>query len=284
VRQIITNLIGNAIKFTTAGEVAVVVDVTPIDAGHARIDCRVRDTGIGIRESEISRIFQEFTQADGSTTRRFGGTGLGLSISRSLARRMGGEIHVESREGHGSTFTLSAPFEIVTPAAAPPSLPPIRILFADDHPGTCSAFVHEVQALGLSADCVGSAGAALDSLREAAAAGSPYTTAFIDLQLPDMDALTLAHEIHAEEAIAGVKIVLIAPVSQRPDPGLLRTVGIAGHLIKPFKQARLREAIRALAAPRAPSPGGCGACRFAPAPNWNWSAGWRPRPRKAARC
>jgi len=248
VRQIITNLIGNAIKFTTAGEVAVVVDVTPIDAGHARIDCRVRDTGIGIRESEISRIFQEFTQADGSTTRRFGGTGLGLSISRSLARRMGGEIHVESREGHGSTFTLSAPFEIVTPAAAPPSLPPIRILFADDHPGTGECFLHEVGPLGIRAQAVGSAGEALDALRKAAAEGEPFDATFLDLQLPDMDALTLAHDIHAEDSIARVKIVLVAPVSQRPDPALLRTVGIEGHLIKPFKQARLREALRALAA------------------------------------
>jgi PAS domain S-box-containing protein len=248
VRQVITNLVGNAIKFTTVGEVEVRVEVQGMEDGKARIACHVRDTGIGIRASEMSRIFQEFTQADGSTTRRFGGTGLGLSISRGLARLMGGEILVESREGVGSTFTMTGTFEVAVAAKNPPPSPPLRILFADDHPGTCSAFVHEVQALGLSADCVGSAGAALDSLREAAAAGNPYTTAFIDLQLPDMDALTLAHEIHAEEAIAGVKIVLITPVSQRPDPGLLRTVGIAGHLIKPFKQARLREAIRALAA------------------------------------
>jgi CheY-like chemotaxis protein len=212
VRQIITNLIGNAIKFTTAGEVAVVVDVTPIDAGHARIDCRVRDTGIGIRESEISRIFQEFTQADGSTTRRFGGTGLGLSISRSLARRMGGEIHVESREGHGSTFTLSAPFEIVTPAAAPPSLPPIRILFADDHPGTGECFLHEVGPLGIRAQAVGSAGEALDALRKAAAEGEPFDATFLDLQLPDMDALTLAHEIHLSQGLERARLVLAAPL------------------------------------------------------------------------
>jgi PAS domain S-box-containing protein len=248
VRQVITNLVGNAIKFTSVGEVAVRLEVLAIEGGRARIACHVRDTGIGIRASEMSRIFQEFTQADGSTTRRFGGTGLGLSISRGLARHMGGEITVKSEEGVGSVFTMTGTFEVATPAQLPPPSVPLRVLIADDHPGTCEVFGHELQALGLQPVSVGSAMAALDTLRDAAAAGIPFDAAFIDLQLPDMDALTLAHEIHAEEAIAGVKIVLVAPVSQRPDPGLLRTVGIAGHLIKPFKQARLRETMRALAA------------------------------------
>jgi PAS domain S-box-containing protein len=248
VRQVLTNLIGNAIKFTQTGEVAIRVDVVEEHDGKARIACHVRDTGIGIAPEALGRIFQEFTQADGSTTRKFGGTGLGLSISRELARRMGGDITVESTVGAGSTFTMTAVFDVVAGAKPPPSTLGLRLLIADDHAGTRESFIHELAPYGVQPAAASTAAAALDELREAAEAGKPFDAAFIDLQLPDMDGLTFAHDVHALDSIAGVRIVLIAPVSQRPDPNLMRTVGIAGHLIKPFKQSRLREALRALAA------------------------------------
>lgn len=253
IRQVLTNLIGNAIKFTENGEVVITVKVLSITHNRAQIDCRIQDTGIGIPPHALARIFNEFTQADGSTTRRFGGTGLGLTISRGLARRMGGDIIVESIEGKGSLFTLTSTFEIAaSPPRPTPSLAPrskeLRILIADGHLNTCRAFQHQLHALQLSAVAVNSAASALETLREAARLDRPFDAAFIALHLPGMDALTFAHQVHAEEALARIQIILVAPVSQRPDPGLLRTVGIAGHLIKPFKQSRLHETLRALAA------------------------------------
>ena len=248
VRQVLTNLLGNAIKFTQKGEVAVTLDVLEVQGGRCRIACRVRDTGIGIEPAALGRIFQEFTQADGSTTRRFGGTGLGLSISRELARRMGGDIEVASEPGDGSTFTMTAVFGVVAPCSPAPPPTPLRLLIADAHGGTRDSFAHEMGRCGAEVVAVSTAAEAIDSLRRAAEGGTPFDAAFIALQLPDMDGLTVAHEVHCIESIAAVRIVLVAAVSQRPDPNLLRTVGIAGHLIKPFKQARLREALRALSA------------------------------------
>jgi CheY-like chemotaxis protein/anti-sigma regulatory factor (Ser/Thr protein kinase) len=248
IRQVLTNLLGNAIKFTQKGEVTVGIDVLEIQGERCRIACWVRDTGIGIEPAALGRIFQEFTQADGSTTRRFGGTGLGLSISRELARRMGGDIEVSSEPGHGSTFTMTGVFEIVSHAPAAPAPCPLKLLIADAHAATCQSFEHELGRCGALVTQVPTAAAAIDSLRQAAEAGHPFDAAFIALQLPDMDGLTVAHEVHCIAAIASVRIILVAAVSQRPDPNLLRTVGIAGHLVKPFKQSRLREALRALAA------------------------------------
>ena len=248
IRQVVTNLLGNAIKFTQRGEVTVGIEVLELDGAQCRIACRVRDTGIGIEPAALGRIFQEFTQADGSTTRRFGGTGLGLSISRELARRMGGDIGVASEPGRGSTFTMTARFDVVAPAPPVPPPVPLRLLIAEGHAGTRESFVHEMSRCGAEVTTVGTAAEALMMLRQGADSGTPFDAAFVGLQLPDMDGLTVAHEIHGIGAIASVRIVLVAAVSQRPDPNLLRTVGIAGHLIKPFKQARLREALRALAA------------------------------------
>ena len=244
----LTNLLGNAIKFTQKGEVTVGIEVLEIQGQRCRIACWVRDTGIGIEPAALGRIFQEFTQADGSTTRRFGGTGLGLSISRELARRMGGDIEVSSEPGHGSTFTMTGVFEIVSHAPSTPTPCPLKLLIADAHAATCESFEHELGRCGALVTQVPTAAAAIDSLRQAAEAGHPFDAAFIALQLPDMDGLTVAHEVHCIAAIASVRIILVAAVSQRPDPNLLRTVGIAGHLVKPFKQSRLREALRALAA------------------------------------
>ena len=161
---------------------------------------------------------------------------------------MGGDIEVSSEPGHGSTFTMTGVFEIVSHAPAAPTPCPLKLLIADAHAATCESFEHELGRCGALVTQVPTAAAAIDSLRQAAEAGHPFDAAFIALQLPDMDGLTVAHEVHCIAAIASVRIILVAAVSQRPDPNLLRTVGIAGHLVKPFKQSRLREALRALAA------------------------------------
>ncbi len=250
-RQVLTNLLGNAIKFTPAGEVTLKAMVSAETATDITIRCEVRDTGIGIRKEAQSKIFEAFEQADGSTTRRFGGTGLGLAISKQLVERMGGTIGLESAEGQGSTFWFTATFgrsvepePIVLPdEAIPEGVPRARLLVVDDHAGTRESLRHELELLPVQAEFAASAAEALDRLRAGMDGGLPYLAALVDLQLPDMDGLTFAHEAHSLPGLDTLKIVLLAPLGQRLDPGLLRTVGVSGHLVKPVKQARLGEVI-----------------------------------------
>jgi two-component system sensor histidine kinase/response regulator len=247
VRQVLTNLLGNAVKFTTAGEV--LLRVTWVgeagDRSWARFE--VRDSGIGIPPEAQQKIFESFTQADGSTTRRFGGTGLGLAISRQLVEAMGGQLGLESVPGRGSTFWFQVPLGPVDPPARPRLAdgPPVRVLAVDDHPAAQETIRHELAGTRFQVECVGTAGAALDRLREAAG-GEAFDAALLDLQLPDMDALTLAHEIHLSPGLERARLVVVAPLGQRLDPGLLRTVGVAAHLVKPVKRLRLLEILTAV--------------------------------------
>lgn len=247
VRQVLTNLLNNAIKFTEAGEVSVRVAVASEEAAGLTIRCEVADTGVGISPEAMGKIFEPFVQADGSTTRRFGGTGLGLSISRGLIRHMGGEMGVDSQAGRGSTFWFTLRTERV-PVPSDPPVPAVRrrVLFVEDHGRTRQVLVHDLEGTEFDVTLAGSAAEALDRLREAASRGAPFDVSILDLQLPDMDALTLAHEIHVSPNLERARLVLAAPLGQRLDVGLLRTVGVAAHLVKPFKRARLVETLRAV--------------------------------------
>lgn len=249
-RQVITNLLGNAIKFTPrGGEVSLRVELAHSNEGHARLRFQVSDTGIGIRSDAQKKIFEAFEQADGSTTRRFGGTGLGLAISRNLVERMGGEIGVNSTEGVGSTFWFTAEFPVSAPAVAfsrsESGFPPTQgvLLVIEDHPATRDTLGHELSLLPVETEFASSTVEALDRIRGAIAGGKRYLGALVDLTLPDPDGLAFAHEAHSMPGLDSLRIVLMAPLGQRLDQGLLRTVGVAAQLVKPVKQNRLRDLV-----------------------------------------
>ena len=249
-RQILTNLLGNAIKFTLQGEVTVRVEEVSREGDQVTLEVAIRDTGIGIPEHAKRTIFGAFEQADMSTTRRFGGTGLGLSISRQLVERMGGRIGFESVEGRGSCFRFSVRVGIVEAAAPPAGLPLAetaggapRFLVADEHAATRESLQYDLMGFGFRADAVASGNEALQLLESAHAAGDPYVAVLADLQLPDMDGLTFVHDAHMRPGFEGLRVILMSPVGQRLDPGLLRAVGCSGALARPVRQARLREVI-----------------------------------------
>ncbi len=265
IRQVLSNLLNNAIKFTQRGEVWLRVEVAEPMEGPLHARCEVSDTGVGITPEAMARIFEPFVQADGSTTRRFGGTGLGLSISRGLVRGMGGEMGVVSEPGKGSTFWFTLPLGDGVPASpgppGPPAQVPLRILVVEDHPRSREVVAHELADTEFAPEFAATAAEGLARMRDAANAGTPFDLAILDLQLPDMDALTLAHEVHLSPGLERARLVLAAPLGQRLDVGLLRTVGVAAHLAKPVKRSRLLETLRAIASgedaalSRSPAPG-----------------------------
>jgi PAS domain S-box-containing protein len=246
-RQVITNLLGNAVKFTQAGEIEIRLSAEEQTPASVLLRCTVRDSGIGISDAAQQQIFEAFTQADGSTTRRYGGTGLGLAISRQLAQRMGGDIGVRSKEGTGSTFTFTARFNRPLPAAVPsPLARHLRVLVADDNQTARGILCQLLERWGIAVEPADNGANALSILRQAGP-GQPFDAVLADLQMPEMDGLTLAYEIHADGQAKSLVMVLLAPIVQRLDPALLSTVGVSGHLAKPVRVHRLRDLIERIA-------------------------------------
>ena len=241
-RQVFTNLISNAIKFTEKGDVVVRVSSIGATDEHENIRFSVQDSGIGIAEEAQRNLFQAFSQADGSTTRKFGGTGLGLAISKQLVKLMNGEIGVESKSGHGSTFWFTAQFQkqrgsvVIAPAQA--DLRGARMLIVASHPILRSTLQTQIQSWnGWSESCTG-ANDALTSMRRAAAAGTPYATVLIDWKMPDMDGVALARAIKADPSISQVRLVMLTPFTVRNDAEM-QAAGVAASLPKPIKRSRL---------------------------------------------
>jgi PAS domain S-box-containing protein len=251
-RQVLVNLLGNAIKFTVEGEIVLRGDLVEGNEATAVVRLEVRDTGIGMTEEQQARLFQSFSQADASTTRRFGGTGLGLAISRQLVEMMGGEIGVESEPGQGSAFWFTVRLEKQSedsPKRTPSrraELRGLRVLVVDDNE-TNRKIVHEqVVSWGMRNGMAEGGLQALHTLRSASDGGDPYDLAILDMQMPGMDGMELASRIKAEPAIAPTQLILLTSTGLRGEAEQARSVGFAAYLTKPVRQSKLYDAIAAV--------------------------------------
>jgi len=246
-RQVVANLVGNAIKFTFAGEILIHVTHEAIAGQRVRLHVRVKDTGIGIAEDHQAGIFEEFKQADSSTTRHFGGTGLGLAISAQLVKLMGGDISVESAPGQGATFQFTAEFAQGSdpqPRGEPEILRGLRVLIVDDHRTNRVILDETLQSWHAEPTAVASGEAALAELQRAAAAGAPFQLALIDYMMPGMDGLELAQRIHEATAFSAPPIILISSAADgRDSPTQRDQAGIARYLLKPVVQSELLDAV-----------------------------------------
>jgi CheY-like chemotaxis protein len=243
-RQVLVNLIGNAIKFTERGEVVVRVFKEEETETHSIVRFNVVDTGIGIPPDVQQRLFQAFTQADTSTTRRYGGTGLGLAISKQIVAMMDGEIGVHSVPGQGATFWFTAKFarQSGPPKAAAAynrDLFDLRVLVVDDNATNRQILRHQIVAWKMQKGSAASGHEALKILRASAAEGKPYDVALLDMQMPEMDGLTLARAIKAEPAIARTRLIILTSLGHVMSTAELKANGIDAYLIKPVKQSRL---------------------------------------------
>ena len=254
-RQILTNILGNAVKFTQHGEVLLEVSECQAADGPLTLCFAVSDTGIGMSPEQQGRLFSPFVQADGSTTRRFGGSGLGLTISKNLVELMGGTLELQSTLGEGSRFVVRLPFAAQADTGEAPTADGLdgrRILAVDDHPTNLEILGHYLRGWGVRYDCEGHAVEALARLREAAAAGDPYEVAILDLQMPDMDGLTLARAIRADPTIAAIRLVLLSSAGRQPSPE--EAPGLDLSLGKPVRLSMLRDALFQLVHGRTPVP------------------------------
>ncbi len=248
-RQVITNLVGNAVKFTDRGEVLVQAQKADETADSVFVRFTVRDTGVGITKEAQSRLFHAFVQADGSTTRKFGGTGLGLAICKQLVRQMDGEIGVDSELGKGATFWFTARF-LKQPNARPAAIPQIevlrksRILVVDDNATNRSVIHHMLNAAGIREELAVSGADALVALRSAAAKHQPFGAVLLDMQMPDMDGMALARAIKQDRRLAQTPLVMMTCRDRRDDPEQMRDVGIDAYVTKPLKRAALFDCLR----------------------------------------
>jgi two-component system sensor histidine kinase/response regulator len=247
IRQILLNLVNNAIKFTGNGEVEVRVEREQAAAGAIGLHFSIRDTGIGIASEKLGTIFEAFSQADNSTTRRFGGTGLGLTISQRLVAAMGGRIWVESELGGGSTFhfdiTLEPSNEIAAPTVPDPSLAGVRVLIVDDNKTNRRILEAMLRSWQMAPLLASSAPEALMQLRHGVDAGEPLRLVITDIHMPIMDGFHLAERIYATPDFAGTSVLMLTSGSSHEDIERSRSMGVSAFLTKPARRNELRAAI-----------------------------------------
>jgi len=248
-RQVIVNLVGNAIKFTEHGEIVLDVTQESADDERARLHFAVTDTGIGIPEEKQREVFEAFAQADTSTTRRYGGTGLGLAITSQLVGMMGGRLWVDSAVGRGSTFHFTAEFDRPAGAARdrgifePVDVRGLSVLVVDDN-ATNRRIVSEMLASWHMRPSAAASGAqALDMLQEALGTADPFRLALVDGQMPEMDGFDLARRIRQDRRFATLPIIMLTSMGRPGDVGRARKAGVATYLTKPVKHSDLLDAI-----------------------------------------
>jgi signal transduction histidine kinase/CheY-like chemotaxis protein len=254
IRQVVTNLVGNAIKFTASGYVLITAACEQQEQHTARIRISVRDTGIGIPTDKVNLLFEKFSQVDSSTTRRYGGTGLGLAISRQLIDLMGGGIGVESREGEGTTFWFSLPLTTHGSLGAAPvpaaDLRGLRVLIVDDNEVNRRMLHEQITNWGMRNGSYASGEEALQGIREARESGDPFQLAILDYQMPGMDGGKLAAAIRADAAIANTIIIMLTSVSANSEVRKLQEGSVDAYLTKPVRQTQLLNTLAAACAGR----------------------------------
>jgi signal transduction histidine kinase/DNA-binding response OmpR family regulator len=248
-RQILVNLIGNAIKFTEQGEVVIQVEVESQTADITCLHITVTDTGIGISRDKQRLIFEPFTQADGSTSRRYGGTGLGLAISVQLVQLMGGRLWVESEPGEGSSFHFTVRFGIESSVSeAPEPVPPVNVrglpvLVVDDNATNRRLLIDMLSHWQMQPTAVATSAEALHTLKRAKWTGTPFALVLLDANMPELDGFALAEQIKQSVDLAQATIMMLTSGGQRGDAARCHKLGIAAYLTKPITQTELREAI-----------------------------------------
>jgi two-component system sensor histidine kinase/response regulator len=257
VRQVLTNLLVNAIKFTERGHVMLTVREESIRDRRVMLRFSIADTGIGIPRDKQHTIFEAFSQADGSTTRRFGGTGLGLAISSTLVRMMGGHIVVHSTPNEGSTFEFSLGFHLTSDEAAAPAstrLHKVRTLIVDDNTVNRSIFEAQLLRWGMEPVAVAGGQEAIETLTAAHRNDSPFRLMLLDAQMPNVDGFEVAAEVARHPELAGITIMMLTSGGRYGDSARCRELGISSYLSKPVKQSDLFDAICAAldGAPEAP--------------------------------
>jgi two-component system sensor histidine kinase/response regulator len=245
-QQILTNLVGNALKFTERGHVLVEVREISRAEGRTTLHLSVSDTGIGIPPEKHEAIFEAFRQADGSTTRRFGGTGLGLTISSTLVRLMGGQLAVDSEPGAGSTFHFTVGLDVTAAPEVQPAgvLPPhLEVLIVDDNAVNRRILTEQVGLWGMTATVVSSGRAALEALTAATQAGRPFRLVLLDANMPDMDGFEVAAEVARRPDLASPTVMMLSSSGEYGEQGRCAALGIAAYLTKPVYSADLLTAI-----------------------------------------
>ncbi|MDP9431812.1 MAG: response regulator [Actinomycetota bacterium] len=257
IRQILLNLLGNAVKFTDAGNVTLSVTVASEADGPLAVAFSVTDTGAGIPAERQAQLFSAFTQLDTSATRRHGGTGLGLTISRQLVELMGGRIEVDSEPGRGSTFTFTLPLtggSSPSEPAVPGDLAGVRALVVDDNETNRRMLTDQLTGWGMRPLDAPDGQAALQALRDAAANGDPFRVALLDMRMPGMTGMDVARAVAGDERLRATRMALLSSTTEPAEIASARAAGVTTYLAKPVRKAQLQATLRNLLGSSGPAP------------------------------